>query len=215
MAKRYYEKTEGAWDTHLSPSLRSVETDTNFTGDGTASSPLTASGSFVKSYDAGEPLAADTNGVHAAIALTDALQTITTGITNPDVPRCVSITGNASGIAGDVTITGTNFDDAAISEVIALNGDNTVGGEKAFKTVVSIALPIETHAGTDTVEIGFTDSLGLPDMLTRNSVLWGHIDGTRDGITPSVTFDSNELEKNVVLLDTALDGSAVIIDYYL
>ncbi|MFH1555745.1 MAG: hypothetical protein ABII76_12905, partial [Pseudomonadota bacterium] len=48
------------------------------------------------------PAATSNTAVHAAVTLTAAVQTITTAIINPDVPRALIAKGNASGIAGDV-----------------------------------------------------------------------------------------------------------------
>lgn len=122
--------------------------------------------------------------VHAAIAMTSGTQTITTSITNPDYPRIVTIKGNASGITGNVVITGTNFAGATITDTIALNGSTEVLGVKAFKTVTSIALPAETHAGTDTVSVGVGNKLGFPIALTNaNLCLAKNFDGAVDAGT--------------------------------
>ena len=59
----------------------------------------------------------------------------------PDVPRSLTVKGNDANVAGNVTIEGTDIEDKAISEVIALNGANVVNGNKAFKTVTEITLP--------------------------------------------------------------------------
>ena len=98
-----------------------------------------------------------------ATALTAAAggQDIVEGITNPDVPRNVTATGNAAGIVGNVVITGTNWAGEVITDTIALNGANEVAGVKAFVTVTKVHLPPETHAGTDTVSIGRGNCLGL------------------------------------------------------
>ena len=45
------------------------------------------------------PDAPATNKVLSATALKTAVQTITTGITNPDFPRVLSVTGNSSNVA--------------------------------------------------------------------------------------------------------------------
>src|SRR6185369_2893404 len=130
------------------------------------------------------PALADTDGIHAAITLTSSTQTITTGITNPDVPRFLSITGNASGNAGDVVITGTNFADAVITNTIALNGASLVAGTKAFKTVTSIAVPAETHAGTDSLIVGFGAKVGFPIAIPNASMVTAKtFDGTVDAGT--------------------------------
>lgn len=122
--------------------------------------------------------------VHAAIALTDATQTITTSITNPDFPRIVTVKGNASGITGNVVITGTDINDDALTDTIALNGATEVLGAKAFKTVTSIALPVEVHAGTDTVSVGVGNKIGFPIAIPNASlVLAKSFDGSVDSST--------------------------------
>jgi len=103
-------------------------------------------------------MADHTASVHAAITLGAAPQVITTAITNPPSPRALSVTGNAA-IAGNVTIAGTDYAGGALSEVVALDGANTVYLREAFATVTSITVPIQTHAGTDTVKVGYADSL--------------------------------------------------------
>lgn len=148
----------------------------------------------------------------AATALTDALQTIITNITDPDVVRNLTIKGNAGGIAGDVVIRGTNYNNDQIEATIALNGATEVLGLKAFKTVDEIDLPVETNVGTDTVSIGVGDSLGLPYKLDRNTVLKTYLDDTLEGTEPTVIASAN-LENNTILLNSALDATDV--DVYL
>jgi len=87
------------------------------------------------------PAVASAAAVHAAVTLTTVPQTVTTGITNPVVCRALSITGNAAGMAGNVTVVGTDANGDAASDVIALAGTSTVLGVVAFATVTSIALP--------------------------------------------------------------------------
>lgn len=105
---------------------------------------------------AADAVALSANGITALTNLGAATQNKTTGITNPAVPRALSIVGNVSGITGTVTITGTNFAGATISEAFTLNGATTVNGNKAFKTITNIALPIQTHtpaAQTETKQV--------------------------------------------------------------
>lgn len=101
---------------------------------------------------ADDAVAASTAGVLAASNLTAAAQTITTAISDPAVPRNLSITGNVSGITGNVVATGKNFAGATITETIALNGTATVLGAKAFKNVNSVALPVRAHTQVAQVE---------------------------------------------------------------
>lgn len=132
--------------------------------------------------------------VHAAITQTAAIQQISTGITNPDVPRIVTIKGNASGNAGNVIITGTDFAGAAITDTIALNAASEVIGVKAFKTVTNIQVPAEVHAGTDTVSIGIGVKLGFPVSLSATSLVTLHnFDGSNDAgtVTTSATLPTS------------------------
>jgi hypothetical protein len=115
------------------------------------------------------PEVASAASVHAAITLTTVPQTITTGITSPDVCRVLSITGNAAGIVGNVTVNVTDANGEVNADVIALNGVATVLGVVGSATLTSIELPARTHAG-DTVSIGYGDVFGLP----------GHIADTTD-----------------------------------
>lgn len=159
------------------------------------------------------PDAASAVAVLAATALTDAVQSIIENITNPDVPRVVTVKGNASGITGDVVITGTNMAGEVITETIALNGATEVVGTKAFKTVTQIDFPVEVHAGTDTVSVGIGNKFGVPNICYNAACLLIKLfNGSADSGTLAV--DSDELEKNLFTINGTPDGSKVL-DLYL
>lgn len=113
------------------------------------------------------PAVASATAVHAAVTLTAAAQTVTTGITSPACYRAVSIKGNQAGVAGNVTVTGTDWNGATISDTIALSGASTVAGVRPFKTVTSLAFPALTGAG-DTVSVGIADVFGLYGSITAS-----------------------------------------------
>lgn len=158
-------------------------------------------------------VAASNTGVHAAVALSATPLEITTEITNPAVPRNIRVKGNASGITGDVVITGTNFVDAEITETIALSGSSAIDSNKAFKTVSSILPPAETHAGTDTLSVGWGDKLGLPYKLTHNTVLSTFVDNALESTAATVTVSATAIESNTIDPNTALSGK--VVDIYL
>lgn len=169
---------------------------------------------FIKQYYVGSPALGTTTAVHAAITLNGGPQTITTAITNPDACRCATITGNAGGNAGNVVITGTDYSGNVITDTIALSGTSTVSGVKGFTTITSIVVPTETHVGTDTVAIGVGAKIGMPMLLTRNTVVNAFLNGAPE-TTHSWTFASDGTEGGTtVTLSSALNGDAVIIDYY-
>ena len=159
-----------------------------------------------------EAAIADTDGVHASITATEEAQTITTNITNPPCPRNITITctkGGGTEMAGDVVITGTNIFGETITDTIAEGADGTIQGTVAFKTVTSILVPVRKQTG-DAITVGYGDKLGLPFYLyhadqviqcSRNYV----IEGTR----ATVVADDDEIEKNTIDLNSALNGSVV------
>lgn len=137
----------------------------------------------------------------------------------PDVPRAVTAT--AGGTSGDikaiqVIVTGKNVWGETITETLpafTVNTTGTVQGSKAFYQIDSITIP--AHDGTGaTTAIGVNDKLGLPVTLTRNTVVAAYLNGVKEGTPPTVTVDSDEVEKNTVDLNSALDGNDVIVDYY-
>lgn len=173
-----------------------------------------------RSWSAAEAATASTTAVHAAIQDDGTQQEITTGFTAPPCPR--NITATSGGTAGDikavqVTVTGTNANGETISETLPIfteNSATTVVGNKAFATVTAATIP--AHDGTGaTTALGFGDKLGLPHLLPANTVLLATLGGTKEGTAPTVVADSDELEKNTIDLNSALNGTAVTAYYLL
>jgi hypothetical protein len=143
----------------------------------------------------------------------------TATITNPAVPR--NITATSGGTAADINniqavVVGTNKAGAAISETLPVfteNSGTTVVGNKAFQTVTYIDLPI--HDGTAaTTAFGTGAKLGLPQKFSRNQVIAAFLANVREGTAPTVAVSASALESNTITLSTALDATAVIVDYY-
>ena len=109
-------------------------------------------------------LAADADGIHAAIAGNGAIQNITTAITHPDYARNMSITTtNNDTPSGDVTITGI-IRGKEDTEAITISAGAAAYGVKAFDTVTKITLPA-TVSASDTVTVGFSDKIGLDNPI--------------------------------------------------
>ena len=83
--------------------------------------------------------------VLALTALVALAASVTTGFTNPAVPRNVKVDGSSANMTGNVKVYGTNFAGDAINETIALNGVTAVAGNLAFKTVTKVDLPARTN----------------------------------------------------------------------
>lgn len=156
--------------------------------------------------------AAGAANVLAATALTDAAQDITTGITQPKVPRVLSITGVAGLTGKNVVITGTDFAGAALTDTIALNGSTTVAGTKAFATVTKITLPVKTGEA-DTVSVGLADAFGIPYKLDHDTVIKILNNKVATTVASGSSFSTTTLAANYIKPTAAL--AAAQVDVYL
>ena len=150
------------------------------------------------------PDAPSADGILASTALTTAVQTITTGITNPDFPRLLVIDSDGAA-TGNVVITGTNIRGEAITDTIALSGTNAVPGVKAFKTIASIQLPVK--AASESVWVGWLDKLGLQSIPLSTSVISETSNNATDTGGAILTRDADEIEKCVYDPVTECDAS--------
>ena len=158
------------------------------------------------------PAAVSNTAVLASTPLTAQAQTITTGITNPDVVRNVVVKGAIAASTGDVTVKGTDYAGNSINETIALSGTTEVAGTKAFATIAEIDLPVSAGAG-DAVSVGVGSKLGLPYTLARNTILAAYNNNVLEATPPTVTVDAADISNNTVTLASTLAGNPV--DIYL
>ena len=159
----------------------------------------------VKSWAA--PAATSSTAVLPATTLANgATTTVTTGITQPDVTRCLRILGNQAGINGTVVINGTDNSGAVISESIVANAGNVVEGVRAFRTITSIVFPARNGAG-DTISVGWNDKLGLDEAYPRDPLVRMTADGVHEATRATVAFSATVLSQNTVDPNTALNGA--------
>lgn len=165
---------------------------------------------FIAHFQVGadKATAGDNAAILVATELTAEAQTITENIAQPNIPRNISVVGNVAGIAGNVTISGTNYNNDPITETLVLNGNTAVLGNKAFKTITEVDLPVQTADG-NTVSIGVGEKLGLPYKLSNKIVLYTSLDNILETTAPTLTIDPEVLENNTVKLNSALDGKVV------
>lgn len=155
---------------------------------------------------------ASSTGVHAAMNLGATAQAITTGITNPAVPRNIRVDGNVAGINNVVKITGTNYAGEVITEDITPNGTDAVDGDLAFKTVTKIDLPIQDHTPakqTETIQVtaGCSTAGDLPVVVTATTLLGAASPVT---VTVPVTTDMNTASEIAAEVVDALNEDATI-----
>jgi hypothetical protein len=150
------------------------------------------------------PALGSTTAVHAAI---NSAAVVTTGITNPDFARVLTVVGAGSGhnAAGTVTINGTDIRGNTIADTLTLNSNTTVVGTKAFKTVTSIDFTAVTgNDANNTVAVGTGAPLGLDRLMDADEYINGSVDGVFEGTRATVAVDSTDISKNTVSFNTAL-----------
>lgn len=171
--------------------------------------------------------AASAAAILAATAGATTVTTVTNGITQPDVPRALSVTpgGTTAQILDSlVTVFGTNVEGKAISEDFrfAAGASAIVNGVKAFKSVTSVRIGQQSGPGA-TFSVGTQNIIGINHRLFKNNTTvkvytkTSTADGsplTLQGV-PTVTASETQVELNTVLPATVPTGSLIfIICYY-
>lgn len=147
-----------------------------------------------------------------------ATTTVTSFLAQPDVCRALSVTpGGSTGDvpAGDVVITGVNTQGRAISESITLtaNQSSLASGTKAFCSVSSILFPVQ-DGPLATYDVGVIEKLGLKRCLAaQGDFFFSTLNGVKEVTEASITPDADEVEKNLVDLNSSLNGTGVVVYY--
>lgn len=173
--------------------------------------------------------AGTTTAVLAATAgSASAAQTVTTGITDPDVPRALSVTvGGTSGhvLDGDVVVVGRNVEGKVITARFTLTAGatGTINGTIAFKSVTSVYIPQMAGSGA-TFAVGTRNVLGINHRLFNQNTTVKVYSATAVGVSgyttltlqaqPTVVASEAEVERNTVAPATTPDGSTFYIIAY-
>ena len=168
---------------------------------------------------------ATANAILAATAAnTGTSLTVTTGITQPDVPRNATVTpaGTAANILDSaVVLNGINIEGKPISELFQVVAGSTTAivGNKAFKRIDSVVLPGAQGSGV-TFAVGTGAKLGINHRLYRNNTtVKVYADTTSNNTStltltlqgvPTVTVSGEQLELNTVTPLTAPDGTTFL-----
>ena len=168
--------------------------------------------------------AADSNAVVSAASLAAAGGAISTGITNPDVPRVITLTpGGTTGDirAGVVEVHGTNVEGKSISEefTFSANQSSIVTGRKAFKTVTSIEYPPQDGASA-TLDVGYSNALGVNHALPSSETTVKVFSATTVGgaltlqNAPTLSLNEQTVELNTVTPATTPNGTTFLLIAY-
>ncbi len=168
--------------------------------------------------------AASANAILASTVGATAAQTIVDGLTDPDVPRTLSVTPTANSVGSPVAVTvnGTNVEGKVMSEsfIIAVGSTTIVNGSKAFRTVTSVEIPALT--ANLTITVGTRNVLGLNHKLyNQNTTVKVYTATTVANPTvltldtePTVTADEADVELNTVLPDSTPDATKFYVICY-
>ena len=122
-------------------------------------------------------------------------------------------------VAMTLLVTGKDENDVVVSELLTIAAGGTsqaATGKKAFKKLTSIAITSAGDATTNTLNMGFGDTLGLPFLLTqKNAVLYlmdgiPQVTGTiTPGDTTSPATTTTGDVRGTILPATATNGTRV------
>lgn len=151
--------------------------------------------------------AATVGAVLTATSDSTGVQTITTGITNPDVSRVLAITVAGSGItAATVAINGINIEGKPITDTIAFSGTGQVIGSLVFKRITSIVFSNQGGTGV-TVSVDTTNRLGLHHRCVPSYTTIVCLSAT---VTSPFTGGANTVFKtNLPIVQAAVSASNV------
>lgn len=159
----------GGFDVRMPRRILVDEVITTGTGQATGVTGWTGQGAATRYNSWATPLPPSSSAkvLAATVSSSNAITTVTAGLSNPDYPRAVRICPSTSQTAtGNVLVNGTNQFGTTKQDIIALGGAGAnVDGAIAFKTITSIVLPISS-SGTGTqaavsVTVGLTNIFGL------------------------------------------------------
>lgn len=163
------------------------------------------------------PAVADTTGILNANTgpTSAAAKTLTTGWTNPDVPRNIVITPGTSTAqvqAGcRIRVTGTDIFDASLTEDFLFTAAQSSAstGSYAFKTITQIDWTANCENGSFscTWSFGQGSKLGLKRcMALKSDFMYAALNGTYEGTRPTIVANTTQVSANTIQLSSSLNS---------
>lgn len=164
--------------------------------------------------------AASATAILGSTASRTSTNTVSSGITQPDVPRALSVTpgGTTSDLLNSaVVVTGRNVEGKVITESFQLvpSSSTIINGSKAFMTVTSVFFPAQGGTGA-TITVGTQNKLGVFHRLIPNQTsvrVYSSASITTDPTieaAPTVVANDGTLEYNLVTPATTPNGSRFV-----
>ncbi len=163
----------------------------------------------------GTPAAGNTGALLTANdgAIAGSPVTITSGFSQPDVPRNIVVTpdGNTADVAaGNVTIAGKNILGESITEDLAFlaNASTATTGSKAFASITSITFPAEDSPFGATWWVGYGEKIGLSRCLdSAGHLLFSTVAGAYEATRATVAVSASAAESNTADFNGTMNGS--------
>lgn len=157
---------------------------------------------FAEAVAVAVPVEVDDDAAAIALAIRTALAA------NETITEHFDVSGDDAAVVLTARVPDAN--DSTLNIAIA---DGT--GDGASVGVTAAASSADTTPGIpyDIVKVGWIDILGLPFKLAHNTVLATYLDNTLEATAATVTTDVDEIEKNTIDLNSALNGK--VVDIYL
>jgi len=165
---------------------------------------------MVTVWHLGTPATASTIVVlNAATAAAASGTAIVGDITDPDMPRNLTITwhdGDEALTGAVVTVTGTDYSGTSVEETFALaafaSGLATTTGTKIFANVVSITwASAADYGGGETLSVGRGNTIGLPYLATDAAIKHVFCNGARVDVPASKTYTGTAQEAGIDALN--------------
>lgn len=149
-------------------------------------------------------------------ATSAAAATTTSFSANPDVPRNLTITASGPNynrlLGGTIVVSGTDYLNNSISEsfVIAAGNSSAVVGNKAFKTVTSVAFPATIEASPYDIKwyIGQGEKIGLKRCMDKaGHILHSTLNGAKEATAPTMAADASTVSLNTADFNGTMNGT--------
>lgn len=152
-----------------------------------------------------------------------AATTISTGLTDPDVPRNLVITpsGTTANVGTcNLVVTGKSIHGASITETFAFTTSQatSITGNSAFKEVDSLTFPANCESTPFGAfwAVGLGDKIGLPRCLDNaGDVFHSLLNGSKEATGPTMAVDNDEVQKNTANFDGVYNSTNDFDLYYM
>lgn len=128
------------------------------------------------SFAPAAPVVADVDRVVTSVAMKVGAYSVANASAADALCHNVTVTVTATGgvdTMGIITVTGTDYNDETITEILTPVAGSTVSGNRAFKTVTAIVgadWVVDSGTDYDLIEVGFGNKIGFPRLVKNGDI---------------------------------------------